>query len=67
MHEYGNIDDLKAKITPNTAAVMIEPIQGEGGIVIPPEGYLKAVSDACKENNILFICDEIQSGLGALG
>jgi ornithine--oxo-acid transaminase len=67
MHEYGNIDDLKAKITPNTAAVMIEPIQGEGGIVIPPEGYLKAVSDACKENNILFICDEIQSGLGRSG
>jgi ornithine--oxo-acid transaminase len=67
MHEYGNIDDLKAKINKNTAAVMIEPIQGEGGIVIPPEGYLKAVAEVCKENNILFICDEIQSGLGRAG
>ncbi len=67
MHEYGNIDDLKTKINENTAAVMIEPIQGEGGIVIPPEGYLKAVEQVCKENNILFICDEIQAGLGRSG
>ena len=67
MHEYGNIEDLKSKINANTAAVMIEPIQGEGGIVIPPEGYLKQVAEVCKENNILFICDEIQSGLGRAG
>lgn len=66
-HEYGNIEDLKSKITPNTAAVLIEPIQGEGGIVIPPAGYLKAVEQVCKENNVLFICDEIQSGLGRSG
>lgn len=66
-HEYGNIEDLKTKITPNTAAVLIEPIQGEGGIVIPPEGYLKAVEQVCKENNVLFICDEIQAGLGRSG
>jgi ornithine--oxo-acid transaminase len=66
-HEYGNADDLRSKITPNTAAVMIEPIQGEGGIVIPPEGYLKAVSQICKDNNVLFICDEIQAGLGRSG
>ncbi len=66
-HEYGNAEDLKSKITKNTAAVMIEPIQGEGGIVIPPEGYLKAVETICRENNVLFICDEIQSGLGRSG
>jgi ornithine--oxo-acid transaminase len=67
MHEYGNIEDLKSKINANTAAVLIEPIQGEGGIVIPPEGYLKQVEALCKDNNILFICDEIQSGLGRSG
>ena len=67
MHKYGDIEDLKSKITPNTVAVLIEPIQGEGGIVIPPEGYLKQVAQVCKENNILFICDEIQSGLGRSG
>jgi ornithine--oxo-acid transaminase len=66
-HEYGNIDDLKSKINENTCAVLIEPIQGEGGIVIPPEGYLKAVEQICKENNILFVCDEIQAGLGRSG
>ncbi len=66
-HEYGNIEDLKSKINQNTVAVLIEPIQGEGGIVIPPNGYLKAVEEVCKENNILFICDEIQSGLGRSG
>jgi len=67
MHQYGNLEDLKSKITKNTAAVLIEPIQGEGGIVIPPDGYLKGVEQICKENNILFICDEIQSGLGRAG
>ncbi|ROL62375.1 ornithine--oxo-acid transaminase [Bacteroidetes/Chlorobi group bacterium ChocPot_Mid] len=67
MHEYGNLEDLKSKITPNTAAVLVEPIQGEGGIVIPPDGYLKGIEKICKENNILFICDEIQSGLGRAG
>jgi ornithine--oxo-acid transaminase len=67
MHEYGNIEDLKSKVTDNTCAVMIEPIQGEGGIVIPPDGYLKAVAELCREKNILFICDEIQAGLGRSG
>lgn len=67
MHEYGNIEDLKSKINKNTAAVMVEPIQGEGGIIIPPDGYLKAIETLCKENNILFICDEIQAGLGRSG
>ncbi len=67
MHEYGNIEDLKMKITENTCAVMIEPIQGEGGVVIPPDGYLKAVERLCKDRDILFICDEIQAGLGRSG
>ncbi len=67
MHEYGNLEDLKSKITENTCAVMIEPIQGEGGVVIPPDGYLKGVEQLCRENNILFLCDEIQSGLGRSG
>ncbi len=67
MHEFGNIEDLKTKITKNTAAILVEPIQGEGGVVIPPHGYLKAIETICKENNILFICDEIQAGLGRAG
>jgi len=67
MHEYGNLEDLKSKITPNTAAVLIEPIQGEGGVVIPPDGYLKGVERLCREHDLLFLCDEIQSGLGRSG
>jgi ornithine--oxo-acid transaminase len=66
-HEYGNAEDLKSKITKNTCAVLIEPIQGEGGIVIPPEGYLKQVETICRENNILLVMDEIQAGLGRSG
>lgn len=67
MHEYGNLEDLKSKITPNTAAILIEPIQGEGGVVIPPDGYITGIAAICKEKNILFICDEIQAGLGRAG
>ncbi len=65
--KYGDIKDLEAAITPNTAAIMIEPIQGEGGVIIPPAGYLKSVQKLCKENNVLFIADEIQTGLGRTG
>ena len=65
--KYGDIEDLKSKINSNTAAFLVEPIQGEAGIVVPPVGYLKAVEKLCKENNVLFICDEIQSGLGRSG
>ncbi len=64
---YGSIEEIKAAITPNTAAIMLEPIQGENGVVLPPDGYLKAVSDLCKENNVLFIADEIQTGLCRTG
>jgi ornithine--oxo-acid transaminase len=65
--KYGDIQALSDAITPNTAAIMIEPIQGEGGVIIPPAGYLQSVQKLCKENNILFIADEIQTGLGRTG
>ncbi|SES16062.1 ornithine--oxo-acid transaminase [Psychrobacillus sp. OK032] len=64
---YGDLDALKAAITPNTAAFLIEPIQGEAGILIPPAGFMKAAYELCKENNVLFIADEIQAGLARTG
>lgn len=64
---YGDIEALKATITPNTAAFIIEPIQGEAGIIIPPEGFLKAAYELCKQHNVLFIADEIQTGLSRTG
>lgn len=64
---YGDAEAIKAAINPNTAAVMLEPIQGENGVIIPPDGYLKKVSEYCKENNVLFIADEIQTGLCRTG
>jgi ornithine--oxo-acid transaminase len=64
---YGDAEAIKAAITPNTAAVMLEPIQGENGVIIPPDGYLKQVADTCKENNVLFVADEIQTGLCRTG
>ena len=65
--EYGSIDALAAAITDNTAAFICEPIQGEGGIIIPPDGYLRAAADLCREHNVLLIIDEIQTGLGRTG
>ncbi|MGI9233276.1 MAG: ornithine--oxo-acid transaminase [Woeseiaceae bacterium] len=65
--EYGDIGALKAAINENTAALIVEPIQGEGGIIMPPPGYLKAAAKLCKDNNVLFIADEIQTGLGRTG
>ncbi|WJY27808.1 MULTISPECIES: ornithine--oxo-acid transaminase [Sporosarcina] len=64
---YGDIDALEQAITKNTAAFIIEPIQGEAGILIPPAGYLKKARELCKENNVLFIADEIQAGLCRTG
>ena len=64
---YGDLKALRNAITDNTVAVLLEPIQGEGGIIIPPEGYLEGVQRICQENNSLFILDEIQSGLGRCG
>jgi ornithine--oxo-acid transaminase len=65
--KYGDIEDLKSKINENTAAFLVEPIQGEAGIIVPPEGYLRQAEEICRKNNVLFICDEIQSGLGRSG
>ncbi len=64
---YGDAAALKAAITPNTAAFLVEPIQGESGIHVPPVGYLKQCADICTEQNVLLICDEIQTGLGRTG
>ncbi len=65
--EYGNIDSLESAINENTAAFLVEPIQGEGGIIVPPEGYLKAAEQLCRKHNVLLIADEIQTGLGRTG
>ena len=64
---YGDADAIEKVITANTAAVMLEPIQGEGGVIIPPAGYLKQVAEICKKNNVLFMADEIQTGLARTG
>lgn len=65
--EYGDIEALEKAITDNTVAVMLEPIQGEAGIITPPKGYLKAVRALTQKKNVLMIADEIQSGLGRTG
>jgi ornithine--oxo-acid transaminase len=64
---YGDSQALEKAITPQTAAFLVEPIQGERGIVVPPEGYLQEVAAICKKNNVLLILDEIQTGLGRTG
>lgn len=64
---YGDLEALEAAITPHTVAVLVEPIQGEGGVVIPPEGYLAGIRALCTRENVLFAADEIQSGLGRTG
>jgi len=64
---FGDAAALEAAITPNTAAFLVEPIQGEAGIIIPPEGFLKKAAALCTANNVLFVCDEIQAGLGRTG
>ncbi len=64
---FGNAKALREAITSNTAAFLVEPIQGESGIITPPQGYLKEVRRICSENNVLMILDEVQSGLGRTG
>ena len=64
---YGDADALRAAITPDTVAVLVEPIQGEAGVVVPPADYLPAVRAACDAENVLFVADEVQSGLGRTG
>jgi len=68
--KYVHFDDIEAienSITNTTCAIMIEPIQGEGGIIVPSEGYLKGVAELCEKHNLLFIVDEVQSGIGKTG
>ncbi len=65
--KYGDIDALRGAIDENTVAFLVEPIQGEAGIIVPPAGYLQQVRELCSEKNILFIADEIQAGLGRCG
>ena len=64
---FGDADALRDAITPDTVAFLVEPVQGEAGIIVPPAGYLAEASRICKEHNVLLICDEIQSGLGRTG
>jgi ornithine--oxo-acid transaminase len=64
---FGDARALEAAITPHTAAFIVEPVQGEAGIVVPPTGYLKAVREICTRHNVLMICDEVQTGLGRTG
>ncbi len=64
---YGEADALEQAITANTAAFLVEPIQGEGGIIVPPDGYLARCAEICRANRVLLLCDEIQTGLGRTG
>ncbi len=64
---FGDADALETAITPHTVAFLVEPIQGEAGVIIPPRGYLKKVRDICTQNNVVLILDEIQTGLGRTG
>ncbi len=67
MVPYGDIPALRAAISPNTVAFLVEPIQGESGVVVPPEGYLAAARDICRANRVALVADEIQTGLGRTG
>lgn len=64
---YGDVQALEQAISKNTAAFLVEPVQGEGGIIMPKQGYLTACAKLCKQHNVLLICDEIQTGLGRTG
>ncbi|MBC7337215.1 MAG: aminotransferase class III-fold pyridoxal phosphate-dependent enzyme, partial [Clostridia bacterium] len=62
-----DLEAVERAITPNTAAVLVEPVQGEGGVIVPPKGYLRRLAELCAQHNVLFIADEVQTGLGRTG
>jgi len=64
---YGDIEAIRKAMNPNVVAILVEPIQGESGIIVPPQGYLKEIAELCKQHRALFVADEIQSGLGRTG
>ena len=64
---YGDVDALRAAIGPNTAGFLVEPIQGEAGVIVPPDGFLREAAQICRENGVAFVADEIQTGLGRTG
>ena len=64
---YGDLDAVRKAMNPNVVGILVEPIQGESGIIIPPDGFMKGIEELCREHRALLICDEIQSGLGRTG
>jgi ornithine--oxo-acid transaminase len=67
MVPYGDVEAFEAAVTPNTVGFLVEPLQGEGGVVVPPDGYLARTAEICREHRIAFMADEIQTGLGRTG
>ncbi len=65
--EFGNLEAVKNAITPNTCGILVEPFQGEGGMIIPPKGFLAGLRKLCDENDLLLVADEIQVGMGRTG
>jgi ornithine--oxo-acid transaminase len=64
---YGDVEALRSAINPHTVAFLVEPLQGEGGVIVPPDGYLRETAEICREHGVLFVADEIQTGLGRTG
>ena len=64
---YGDLEVVKGATGKQTAAVMVEPIMGEGGVIVPPAGYLRAAAALCQRHNAFLVLDEVQTGLGRLG
>jgi ornithine--oxo-acid transaminase len=65
--EFGNLEQVKKAVNKNTCGILVEPMQGEGGMKIPPQGFLKGLRDLCDDHDLLLVCDEIQVGMGRTG